>query len=390
MRKQRTHIGRVLAAAVALAVILWATGAAGQGVPEPSGQPETPDPPRASEIPEPERPPGLPPLNMLGITSMHCTCSIIYKHDEAEWAFQSEPVIRAVDKDGPSHGKLKKGDVIVAIDGALITMRKAGIAFANIEEGEPVELTIRRSGRTRDVVIVPRADIALAVALPVPAVPALTDYTRYSELANLSRSIEELSKLSVELSTELATIELPGLPSINLDFGEMFPEGWVGFGLSFSGNIRQKDEDEPAEWRFNDPPTIESVQPDSPADEAGLQVGDELLEIDELKMDSRKGGDRFSRMQPGQVVEWKVRRGGKTFTVETRAEERPVPDLELAVPYAPTPPDSQPVWYTGTVAGAEVEIRGGGDHVSVEVDEETGDIIIRTRDSVVRVKAKKQ
>jgi hypothetical protein len=339
-------------------------------------------------------------LDMLGITEMECNCTFTYGEDEESWSFQAEPEIKGVDRDGPSHGKLKEGDVIVAIDGMLITTRKAGIRFANLVAGEPVELIVRRWRRTRTVTIVPREVLKRAIPLELSVNSydlgkTLTIEPGTPIVPNLARSIEELSRSAVEIGELVGELgvtpasEFGSFPEFNINFGEMFPEGWVGFGLSFSGSIKHKDEDKPAEWRFNDPPTIKSVQPGSPADKAGFQVGDELLEIDGSKLDSRKGGKRFSRMLPGQLVEWKVRRAGKTFYLGTTAEERPEPDLALAVPFVPTPPDSQPVSYTGTVAGVEVEVRGGGD-VSIEVDEETGDIIIRTRDSVVRVKAKEK
>jgi membrane-associated protease RseP (regulator of RpoE activity) len=398
-------------AAAALAVVLTAaTSALVLSAPAAAAQ-ERPDPPPAGHTqvrtvspPTPKPPdtgeqPVIVTLSMLGITSMHCNCSYIYGDDESMWVFQSEPEIRAVDVLGPSHGKLEKGDVIVAIDGALITTRKGGTAFAHLEAGEPVELTIRRKGRTHEVVVIPRAIAGRSTSIAVPEVPVPARVYKISELADLARSVEELSKRSAELSAKMGTLkmpEMPEIPNINVDFGRMLPMGWIGFGLSFSGSIQHEDEDEPARWRFNEPPTIDSVEPNSPAEDAGLQTGDELLEIDGLKITSWKGGDRFSRMQPGQVVEWKVRRGAKTFNVETTAGERPpredayvVPAPSPVVPIKPVLPASQPVCYTGSVAGAEIEIRGGGD-MSIEVDKETGEVVITTADSVVRIKKKEK
>jgi membrane-associated protease RseP (regulator of RpoE activity) len=335
---------------------------------------------------------------MLGITEMECNCTFTFGEDERLWLFQAEPKIKGVDRDGPSHGKLKDGDVIVGIDGMLITTRKAGIRFANLVAGEPVELTVRRWFRTRLVTVVPQT-------APEPEVPVeltigrsgradtVTIVPRPTASPELARSIEELSKRAVEIGEAVVTTGLPAslefslLPEFNLDFTEMTPRGWIGFGLSFGGSIKHKDEDKPAEWRFNDPPSIKTVQPGSPADEAGLQVNDVLLEIDGLKLDSRRGGKRFSRMEPGQIVEWKVRRGGKRFTVETKAGERPQRE-QVEVPLEPLDHDAlRPLRYTGTLGGTEIEVRGS-ENVRVEVDEETGEIVIRSGDSVVRLKSK--
>lgn len=335
-------------------------------------------------------------LDMLGITEMECDCTFTLSESEQLWLFHAEPEIKEIDRGGPSHDKLKDGDVIVAVDGMLITTRKAGIRFANLTAGEPVEFTIRRRGRTRSVTVVPRVAVEPEVLTELTLhrsdrTNTVTIEPKVTGLPELARSIEELSMRSAEIGVMIDSIglavplEFSFFPEFKIDFGNMAPLGWIGFGLSFHGNIQNKDEDKPAEWHFKDPPSIKSVQPGSPADEAGLQVNDVLLEIDGLKLDSRKGSKRFSRMEPGQIVEWKVRRGGKTFTVETKAAKRPQRELVEA---QPLDPDAlQPLRYTGTLDGTEVEVRGSK-NVRVEVDEETGEIVIRSVDSVVRLKSK--
>jgi S1-C subfamily serine protease len=339
-------------------------------------------------------------LDMLGISSMECNCSFISEEDEQLWLFHAEPKINGVERGGPSHRKLKKGDVIVAIDGMLITTRKAGIRFANLTAGEPVELTVRRRGQTRSVTVVPKAVLDHAVPFDLTVhrddpSNTITIEPNVTGLQELARSIETLSLRAAEIGVMIDSVGLPAppgfpsFPEFNIDFGAMFPRGWIGFGLSFHGSIQNKDEDKPAEWRFNDPPTIKSVQPDSPADKAGLQVNDVLLEIDGLKLDSRKGGKRFSRMEPGQVVEWKVQRGAKTFTVETEACERPAPEHAIPLQEPVQAAVLQPLIYTGNLDGTEIEVRGGK-NVHIVVDEETGEIVIRSVDSVTRLKPKKK
>jgi S1-C subfamily serine protease len=271
---------------------------------------------------------------MLGISSMSCNCTFVSDSTERLWLFHAEPKINGVDRSGPSNGKLRKGDILVAIDGKLITTRQGGIRFANLSAGEPVELAVRRRFSRRLVTVIPRA-------VPEPEGPmeftlhrsgntdSLTFNAQSTALTGLARSIEELSRRAAKIGKDIASMGVPpepgfsSYPGLKIDFGERMPQGWIGFGLLFEGSIRQKESDEPAEWRFNTLPSIKSVQPGSPADQAGLQVNDVLLEIDGLKLNSRKGGDRFSRMEPGQIVEWKVRRGAKEFTVTTRASERP-------------------------------------------------------------------
>lgn len=376
MQKTKVHIIRFVFIGLALLIVFAATWA-------------------SVDASEPERKPIMKSLDMLGITRMECNCSFVYGEDEQLWLFQSEPLIRSVAKDGPSGGRLEDGDVVVAIDGVLITTRKGGSTFTNLEAGKEVALTVRRAGRIKEVTVVPVAAVAGAEIVPKPVIvstaPVAVDPARVSEL---SRSIEELSQLSVTLEglEELTLPELPHFPEFNLDFNNALPKGWVGFKLSFSGSVKHKDESKPAEWRFNDPPSIESIQPGSPAEAAGLQPNDELLEIDGLKLDSKKGGKRFSSLMPGQVVEWKVRRGDKIFMVETEAGVRPPREpLEpmVAPPVQPVSAWSRPVRYVGTLGDTEIEVRGG-ENIRVEVDEETGEIVIRSGDSVVRLKPKEK
>lgn len=337
-------------------------------------------------------------LDMLGIDEILCDCLFMFTDDEQSWLFNVEPEIQGIDRGGPSDGLLEDGDVIVAIDGMLVTTRRAGTRLANLEAGEPVELEVRRGRRTQTVTVVPRNS-------PAPSVP-MGFTVRYSDRSKtmtiepgeamssqLARSINGLTLRARELGAAMGSLGLsayPGsfsFPEFNIDFGNMFPQGWVGFGLSFSGSIKHKDEGKSAEWRFNEPPLIKSVQPDSPADKAGLQVNDVLLEIDGLELDSRKGGQHFSCMAPGQTVEWKVRRGGKTFSVETTAAERPVHEGVLSADASTDTDTALPLRYTGALNDTQIEVRSAKD-VQVDQDPATGEIVIRSGESVVRLKPK--
>jgi len=395
MQKIKIHFIRFLATGLALLIVSAATWASADTKQKESSSIKV-------DTGVLERDPMMSSLDMLGITRMECNCSFVHDENEQMWLFQSEPLIRAVDSDGPSGGKLKDGDVIVAVDGVLITTRKGGSSFSRLEAGKIVAFTVRRAGRIEEVTVVPQVSVGRAKSTLRPVIvstaPAAGDPVRVSEL---SRSIEALSRRSAEMSATLGEIgglevpripEFPKFPEINIDFSNMLPKGWVGFKLSFSGSVKHKDESKSAEWRFNEPPTINSIQPGSPADSAGLQPGDELLTIDGLKLDSKKGGKRFSALLPGQVVEWKVKRGAKTFTVETETGVRPPREslVPLApLPVMPVPVGSQPVRYVGALGDTEIEVRGG-ENVRVEVDEKTGEIVIRSGDSVVRLKPKQK
>lgn len=105
-------------------------------------------------------PEGHPVTGDLGISHLLCvggSCSVNlrtgrgYAHD-----FSTEPRIQGLEKDGPAWGRLQDRDILVAIDGVLITTLEGGRRLANLTPGKPVELRIRRGGRDMDVTVVPR------------------------------------------------------------------------------------------------------------------------------------------------------------------------------------------------------------------------------------------
>ena len=105
-------------------------------------------------------PEGHPQTGDLGISHLLCvggSCSVNlrtgrgYAHD-----FSTEPRIQGLDRNGPSWGRLQDGDVLIAIDGILITTLEGGRRLANLTPGKPVELRIRRGGKEMDVTVVPR------------------------------------------------------------------------------------------------------------------------------------------------------------------------------------------------------------------------------------------
>jgi membrane-associated protease RseP (regulator of RpoE activity) len=324
------------------------------------------------------------PVEMLGITEMSCFCSQTIEGKKTYWTFQSEPEIRKVRKGGPSDGKLEKGDRIVALDGFLITTHQAGVLFANVQPGEPVTLTVSRKGDTREVTVVPeRTERRYGSAVRG------FDSTGAWTIPELSVAIEDLAIRAGDLSMEFEPLEIPEIPPIpsldfkfDFDFVDAFPRGWFGFGLSMSGSI--KHEDDVARWRFNDPPKIKSIEEGSPAALAGLKEGDRLTHIDGSKLDSRRGGRKFSEVEPGQDVTFKYKRGRESHEVTMTAVERP-----------PRPP-RQPLIgtygggktvYTGQFGTTSVNVTGSK-QIKVYTDPETGELVIKTRDGVVRLKDK--
>jgi hypothetical protein len=286
------------------------------------------------------------PLDLLGIKQFECRCSQSRESgsDEWLWLFMAEPTIGAVDPDGPSYGRLREGDVLVAVDGRLITTRAGGERFSSISPGEAVELTVRRGAfESREWI---EAREAVEPSEQPELERSASDIT--INLAELSEGLEALARISPELSelSELPELpELPGLPELpDLSFlselsklseleelsvlGDLEidtrPLGWFGIGLSFSGSMLQRQgRDELPRWDFDAPPKVSSLDTDGPAERAGLERGDRLTHIDGVALDSPEGSRRFSEVRPGQVVDWTVRRHGRSLTIPVTAEEQP-------------------------------------------------------------------
>jgi S1-C subfamily serine protease len=77
---------------------------------------------------------------------------------------------------------------------------------------------------------------------------------------------------------------------------------------------------------------LSTVQPGTPADKAGLQVGDELLSVGKMRAeDWQEITEHICRCRPGTLIRVKVRREGEEKTVLVRLGTRPPPP-ELPVP----------------------------------------------------------
>ena len=432
---------------------------------------------------------GWSTLGALGITEFTCDCTFDRESNPA-WRFRGEPQIRAVSSNGPATGRLRSGDVLVAIDGMLITTRAAGARMANLKPGSPVTLTVRRGNREIEVRLTPDEPCVEPVTPATPAAPVAT--TRDVPTPRPPRASG--GRMAPAPRPPTAAIPHPPAPPP--------ATAWFGFGISCRNcemNVTNYSEIERAEeelrqmvrddrdhdsaairaararirelrrentnWRFSEFPTLFSVDRGSPAYQAGLRRGDVLMKIDGISLLTVEGASRFGQVEPGQTVEFTYRRGGSERSVRVRSIEHPggadveavggvaeaAADLErlqtqqsrelerlheslaqveggtrsdaqqrelaelraeldrinsthrtesqvqlerlreeLALveqARAPTPaPDEQHLRFAGSVGNTEVEVRGLSS-VEVSYDNSTGELLIRTIDAIIRVKA---
>ena len=99
------------------------------------------------------------------------------------------------------------------------------------------------------------------------------------------------------------------------------PQGYMG--ITFSANMRAEAEGTGAEvFRFDENPTVETVEPGSPAEHAGVSKGDEIIRIGGQQVVGRD--IVWARLlRPGTKLPIRVRRDGDTRDVLLVVGERP-------------------------------------------------------------------
>ena len=108
------------------------------------------------------------------------------------------------------------------------------------------------------------------------------------------------------------------------------PQGYMG--ITFSATMRAEAEGSGAEiFRFAENPTVETVEPGSPAEHAGVVKGDQIILIGGQQVVGRD--IVFARLlRPGNKLPIRVRRSGDTRDVLLVIGERP-PSLDNGCPF---------------------------------------------------------
>jgi len=386
---------------------------------------------------------GLPEVGYLGISDLSCDCSTNFSMRSRDghatlvriWSFRSEPVVRGILDDGPSKGRLKEGDVITAIDGALITTREGSARFSSLQPGQEVRLTVRRDDRELAVpirvggicpedlsgvfslgeLVAPRVPTPPTPpdAAPPPAPPA--DATPPAETPDTPAPMPRMRIVQDGPRWRWA-FRGPRSDATPIFRPEALPQGWLGVGLTCQdcGGEVVEGAKTPV-WTFGTLPTVSYVDPEGPSARAGLRRGDQLTHIDGVSLVTPEGGKRFGSVRPGQVVKWRIIRDGSPRVIAVRAVDRPgddTPDydalreqlrairdkrhlqsremqdlmrklgeLQREAPEAPSA--QRRLRYAGSVGGSDVEVRGLD---NVVVDDSGDEVVIITRDATIRIK----
>lgn len=98
--------------------------------------------------PDDREPQGDPGIRGMSCSGPSAACAI-HERDEnglSRHLFSVEPVIESVDRISSEATGVRAGDVLVAVDGRLITTLEGGRPLANLPVGQQVVMLLRREG----------------------------------------------------------------------------------------------------------------------------------------------------------------------------------------------------------------------------------------------------
>ncbi|HEY2806422.1 MAG TPA: PDZ domain-containing protein [Gemmatimonadales bacterium] len=140
------------------------------------------------------------PLGWLGMAIDCEQCSVNVAPRRGNFSFRQAPAVYSVDAEGPAvRAGIHRGDTLTAIDGVDLTDPAGGRAFAQVEPGQHVNLTVRRDGHERRVMLV-------AVARPDATADELHAYDEYKRMRDSSDAqYKEVMAQSVARAQEQVT-----------------------------------------------------------------------------------------------------------------------------------------------------------------------------------------
>lgn len=328
-------------------------------------------------------------VGTLGLTGWDCRgdCTLALDEEgrERAWSFSVEPRISGVVPGGPADGLLQAGDVIVAVDGLLITTKEGGERIVNLPAGADVRIRYRRGSRMAEATL--RTDAACRTAWegPVPPPPPEPPAVAPAPARVVTPRIRSAAPVPPVAPAHPTGVVVapPSLWASEPEDSRSPPRLGVGFQCTRCGT--RADSVAGGEvWFFSQPPEVTAVDEGGAADRAGIQIGDRIVAIDGHAITTEAGGRAFTAVRPGVAVRVTVaKRNGRDETV-TLVPERgrptgasPAPGSGRAAmpttprpPMAPEPaappappagieaPKGLALRYSGTMAGVEVEVRG--------------------------------
>lgn len=293
----------------------------------------------------------------LGI-AIACDCTVSPRREE-RWEFRSPIVVTAVEREGPSFGKLSVGDTILTVNGTPVFQSGTGARLAALKPGETVRLGIAsETGKDERTLVAASicSNDPRAIGMYVPGV-----YPTRRQMTNEGQQFGEVTERPA--GSVIGPVPVPGGQP------ETRPEGWLGLAFACTGcGWAREDGDASPYWESVDPPIVYAVTPGGPADVAGLRAGDVLLSVDGLSITSGAGGRALGAVRPGQRLALVVRRGREELTLGIEARHQP----------SSPPTASNARRFAGMFGGVRVEVEGlAPDEINLASDGSAMVIVVR-------------
>ena len=295
-------------------------------------------------------PDNRPPYPSLGVERFQCmggSCSVgRLQGDTYSHSFSTEPIVLESWNRDSRGDDLMEGDILVSVEGALITSREGGLRLGSLPIGDPATLQVRRDNRLIDLEVVPErscqppslivsseAPLALANVNTVRAAGVVSG--RVADARALQGQYMQAARATA-LGNSVWTTTTPVAPPV--EFGIELSCGdcaWTRAGAVWgrgvavgtvplaTGSSEPAPERPRATMRFvtDEFPVIRAVERDGPADQAGVQIGDVILTVEGIPITSREAGELLGQIEAGSAVTLEVRRGNQIVSVDVIPRE---------------------------------------------------------------------